>query len=56
MSTLIHKEGGLRLHKNHGIEFRAKVIELPSQPGITVSSVVRQYNLSVNVVYRWLRD
>ena len=56
MSTLIHQEGGRRRRKNHGVEFRAKIIELCSQPGISVSSVARQYDLNVNVVYRWLRD
>ncbi len=46
----------VRGRRQHTEQFRQKVIEEASRPGVTVSSVARAHDLNVGLLRRWVKD
>ena len=39
--------------QHHSPEFRAKIIALTREPGISVAHIARQYQLNANLIHKW---
>ena len=42
--------------RRHPPEFKQKIVELTSQPGVSVAALAQQYQLNANLIHRWRRD
>jgi len=42
--------------RRHSPEFKQKIVELVSQPDVSVAALAQQYQLNANLIHRWCRD
>jgi transposase-like protein len=40
----------------HPPEFKQKIVNLASQPGVSVAALAQEYQLNANLIHRWCRD
>ena len=45
-----------KARRRHPPEFKQKIVELASQPGVSVAALAQQYQLNANLIHRWRRD
>lgn len=56
MTTEAPKRMGRKGIPNHPIEFRRKMAELASEPGVSVSRLAMAHGLNANLVFKWRRS
>jgi len=56
VSAVARAHSGAKARRQHTEQFRQKVIEEASRPGVTVSSVARAHDLNVGLLRRWVKD
>ena len=53
-STLLAPAKGSRRY--HPPEFKQKIVDLASRPGVSVASLAQKYQLNANLIHKWRRD
>jgi transposase-like protein len=46
----------VKRRRQHTPDFRAKVVNLCQQPGVSVAAIALDHNLNANLVRRWIRE
>jgi len=54
MDTSAPELPGRRLRRQYSIEFRARVIEAASQPGVSVAAIALANGMNANLLRRWI--
>jgi transposase-like protein len=54
MDTLAPELPGRRLRRQYSTEFRARVIEAASQPGVSVAAIALANGMNANLLRRWI--
>ena len=45
-----------RPRRSHSPEFKQKIVDLTSQPDVSVAAIAQQYQLNANLIHRWCRE